>query len=112
MMKIHMRGDLTMRILMIVRFYHEPFNTAVKDGSVGSKMDAILAEMKPEAVYFTELDGLRTGIIITDLENPSMIPALSEPWFLTFNADVEFHVVMTPEDLQKAGLETLGKKWN
>lgn len=26
-------------------------------------------------------------------------------------ADVEFHVVMTPDDLKRAGLETLGKKW-
>ena len=43
--------------------------------------------------------------------DPSKIPALAEPWFLTFNADVELRVAMTPEDLARAGLEALGKKW-
>jgi hypothetical protein len=45
------------------------------------------------------------------MDEPSQIPAFAEPWFLTFNADCEFRVVMTPEDLQKAGLDTIGSKW-
>jgi hypothetical protein len=49
--------------------------------------------------------------MVVDMEDPSRIPALAEPWFLTFNANVEFRVVMTPEDLRKAGLDDLGKKW-
>ena len=100
-----------MRILMTVRLPHESFNAAVKDGSVGSKMEAILDAVKPEAVYFTEMNGQRTAVMIVELEKPSGIPALAEPWFLTFNADVEFHVVMSPEDLKEAGLDGLGKKW-
>jgi hypothetical protein len=28
----------------------------------------------------------------------------NEPWYLAFNADVEFRIAMTPEDLKKAGL--------
>ena len=46
-----------------------------------------------------------------NLDDPSKIPALVEPWFLTFNADVEIRVAMTPEDLARAGLDALGKKW-
>jgi IstB-like ATP binding protein len=42
---------------------------------------------------------------------PSKIPALAEPWFLTFQADVEFRVVMSPDDLKRAGLDELGKQW-
>lgn len=30
----------------------------------------------------------------------------------TFNAEVEFHIVMSPEDLERAGLDELGKKWS
>ncbi len=100
-----------MRILLTVRLPHESFNAAVKDGSVGPKMDAILEAVKPEAVYFTEMNGQRTVVMIVELEKSSAIPALAEPWFLTFNADVEFHVVMSPEDLKEAGLDRLGKKW-
>ena len=100
-----------MRMLLTIKFPHKTFNAAVKDGSVGAKTDAILDEIKPEAVYFTEMNGQRTVIMIVDLESPSMVPALAEPWFLTFNADVEFHVVMSPADLHNAGLDRLGKKW-
>jgi len=100
-----------MRILMIVRFPHDAFNAAVADGSAGAKTKAILDDMKPEAVYFTEMNGHRTAVIVVDLESPSKVPTLAEPWFLTFRADVEFHVVMSPEELQQAGLDKLGEKW-
>jgi hypothetical protein len=102
---------MTMRILLTIRLPHETFNAAVKDGSAGAKTAAILDELKPQAVYFTEMNGRRTVVMIVELEKPSMVPALAEPWFLTFNADVEFHVVMSPEDLQEAGLAALGKRW-
>jgi hypothetical protein len=101
-----------MRMLLNVKIPHEQFNKAVKDGSVGEKVRRILEDIKPEAVYFTEQNGQRGAILIVDMAEPSKIPSLAEPWFLAFNADVEFRVVMTPEDLQKAGLEELGKKWS
>jgi hypothetical protein len=101
-----------MRVLMNVRIPHAEFNAAVKDGSVGSKLNRILESIKPEAVYFTEQDGQRGAVIVVDMPDPSKIPALAEPWFLTFNADVQFRVAMTPEDLKMAGLEELGKKWS
>jgi hypothetical protein len=100
-----------MRVLLHVRFPHAEFNAAVRDGTVGTKMDRILQETKPEAVYFTEFHGQRTAVLIVNLANASGIPALAEPWFLTFKADVEFRIVMTPEDLKSAGLEQLGKRW-
>lgn len=100
-----------MRLLMNVTMPHEPFNSAVRDGSVGKKLERILKEAGPEAVYFTERNGHRGAILILNLTDPSKIPAVAEPWFLTFNADVEFRIVMTPEDLGKAGLDQVGKKW-
>lgn len=101
-----------MRMLVNVKIPHEQFNKAVRDGSAGQKLRRILEDIKPEAVYFTEENGQRGAILIIDVAEPSMIPSIAEPWFLTFDAEVEFRVVMTPEDLQKAGLEELGKKWS
>jgi hypothetical protein len=72
----------------------------------------ILEAIKPEAVYFTEQNGQRGAVLIVDLPDPSKIPALAEPWFLTFEADVEFRVVMNPDDLKRAGLDELGKQWS
>ena len=101
-----------MRMLLTVRFPHKQFNAAVKDGTAGDKIRRILEETKPEAVYFTEQNGQRGAIMIVHMDDPSQIPAFAEPWFLTFRADVEFRIAMTPEDLAKAGLEDFGKKWS
>jgi hypothetical protein len=100
-----------MRMLMHVKLPHQEFNAALRDGSVGKKLEAILAASKPEAVYFTEYEGRRSAIMIVDMEDSSRVPAFAEPWFLAFNAEVSFHVAMTPDDLGRAGLDELGKKW-
>ncbi len=100
-----------MKMLMKVRMPHEPFNSLVRKGSVGKLMKSILKELKPEAVYFTEETGLRTALLIVNMHDPSDVPSLAEPWFLNFNANCEFRIVMTPADLESAGLEKLGKKW-
>jgi hypothetical protein len=100
-----------MRFLLNVKMPHREFNAAVKDGSAGMKLKRILDEIKPEAVYFTEQNGARGAVVVVDLADASKIPALAEPWFLTFNADVEFRIAMTPADLEKAGLDQIGKRW-
>ena len=101
-----------MRMLLHVRIPHAEFNAAVRDGSVGKKIKQILEQTKPEAVYFTEYDGRRGAIMIINIDDPSEVPRFAEPWFLSFNADVQFHIVMSPEELGRAGLEKLGKKWS
>jgi hypothetical protein len=100
-----------MRMIMQVRIPHEEFNAAVREGKVEQILKRILEETKPEAVYFTEYEGQRGAIMAINLKDQSEIPRYAEPWFLSFNADVEFHVAMTPEDLGRAGLDALGKKW-
>ena len=49
--------------------------------------------------------------MIVDVADPSKVPAIAEPLFLTFNASVEFCVAMSPEELGRAGLDELGKKY-
>lgn len=100
-----------MRMMVRYTLPHEPFNSAVRDGSAGRKMKRILDEQKPEAAYFMDHNGRRCAVLIMDLQDASKIPAMAEPWFLTFNADVEAHVVMTQQDLAASGLDELGKKW-
>ncbi len=100
-----------MRMLVDFNFPLEPFNTLVRNGTVGQKIQQILEDIKPEAVYFSERNGMRGGILIVDVADPSRVPAIAEPFFLTFNASVEFHIVMGPEDLAKAGLDELGEKY-
>jgi len=100
-----------MRMLVHVKFPIEPFNAMVRNGAAGQKIQAILADIKPEAVYFTEYDGKRGCIMIVNVEKASQVPSIAEPFFLTFNAEVSVHIVMGPEDLAAAGLDQLGRKW-
>ncbi len=101
-----------MRMLLHAKIPHKEFNAAVRDGSAEKKMRQILEETKAEAVYFTEYDGQRGAILIININDPSEVPKFAEPWFLSFNADVQFHIIMTPEEIGRSGLEELGKKWS
>jgi hypothetical protein len=101
-----------MRILLNVKIPHEPFNTLVKEGKVGNIIKEIIKELNPESIYFTEQGGTRGAVAIVNIDDPSQIPSFSEPFFLNFNADCEFRIAMSPEDLGKAGLDDLGKKWS
>ncbi len=101
-----------MRMLLHAKIPHKEFNTAVRDGSVGSKVKQILETTKAETVYFTEYDGRRGAIMIININDPSEVPKFAEPWFLSFNADVQFYIAMTPEELGRGGLEKLGGKWS
>jgi len=100
-----------MKMLLSVEIPHEPFNSLVKSGKAGEIIGRILETIKPEAAYFTEHDGTRGGIFVIDVQAPSDVPAFAEPFFLNFQANCKFRILMSPEDLQKAGLEEIGKKW-
>jgi hypothetical protein len=100
-----------MRMLLEVHFPHKPFNAAVADGTIGKKIARILDDLKPDATYFTEIDGKRSAVLIIDIDDAQQIPTYAEPWFLLFEADVKLRPVMTPEDLAKSGLDGMAKKW-
>lgn len=100
-----------MRILLNVEMPHEPFNTLAREGIAGNKLRQILETLRPEAAYFTEMDGKRTGILVVEIDKASEVPRIAEPFFLTFNADVRMRVCMTPEDLGNSELDEVGEKW-
>lgn len=91
-----------MRMMLKVSIPVESGNAAVRAGKLGSTIQSILADLKPESVYFTAVDGMRTGFIFFDLKEPSQLPSIAEPWFLAFNATIECTPAMIPEDLAKA----------
>jgi len=102
-----------MRFLLKVNIPVESGNAAAKAGKLGATIQSILAELKPEAVYFTDSNGQRAGYIFLEMQDASQIPAIAEPWFLAFNSSIEIHPVMTPDDLARAGaaIENAVKKY-
>lgn len=91
-----------MRMLLKVTIPTETGNDLVRRGTLGSTIQNILEELKPEAAYFVEYNGERTGFIVADLASESGIPAMAEPFFLALNARVECRPAMTPQDLAAA----------
>ena len=76
-------------------------NPKIKDGSVGEELNSILTDLKPEVVYFYFENGRRTAQMIFDLQDQSELPAIAEPWFLAFGADVMVTPVLDLEDFGK-----------
>ena len=92
-----------MRFLVKVNIPVEAGNAAARAGRLGTTIQSILADLKPEAVYFTDDKGQRTAFLFLEMQDASEIPAIAEPWLLAFNASIEIHPVMVPDDLAKAG---------
>lgn len=92
-----------MRTMMKMHLDVEASNAAVKDGRLGKVLAATMERLKPEAAFFTAVDGDRGGYIVFDLKDPSDIIPLCEPFFLELGAKIELVPVMSIEDVQ-AGL--------
>ncbi len=102
-----------MRTLLKVTIPVDTGNSALAEGTLNTTINDILNELKPEAAYFGTHNGQRGGFIVFDLRDTSQIPAIAEPWFQAFNAQVEFQPIMSAEDLRKAlpGITTAVKKY-
>jgi hypothetical protein len=93
-----------MRTVMQISIPVEAGNKAARTGMLGPSFQKMVDAMKPEAAYFTATSsGERGGFVVFDLADASQIPAIAEPFFLTFNAKLWFSPVMSAQDLQKAG---------
>lgn len=102
-----------MRCLLKVTIPVETGNEAARLGTLPRTIESIVSDMKPETCYFLEEHGERTGYIVFDIQDTAQIPLVAEPWFLAFNARVEFHPAMSLEDLRKSeyGIERAVNKY-
>ena len=103
-----------MRILITFTINPEKGDQLIKEGRIGETMGSILEELQPEAAYFTDVEGIRGGFLVVDMEDASQIPNFVEPLFLGVGATVHMQPVMTAEDLQGAAgeaLQQIGQKY-
>ncbi len=99
-------------MLVNVAFPIEPFNSMVRNGTAGEVIGQVLEDIKPDRIFFTEQDGNRGAVMVVEVADASSIPSNAEPWFLSFEANCDFNIAMTPDDLMRANLAKLGEKYN
>ncbi|UVK54963.1 hypothetical protein DBIPINDM_001445 [Mesorhizobium sp. AR02] len=90
-----------MRMMLRVSIPAEEGNKAIKDGSMGKFIEHTLADLKPEAAYFTAESGHRTAYLFVEIKDSSEMPYVGERFFFAFNAAVDFIPVMNAEELRK-----------
>lgn len=77
-------------------------NKMVKDPNFLRNIEDYIKKFNCEASYFTEVNGNRTMVFVLDLPSPDTIPAIAEPLFRGYDANVEIHPAMNLDDLKKA----------
>ena len=93
-----------MRMVLKATMDTERASDAIQDGTMGQALQGVMEQLKPEAAYFYPEDGKRTAFIVFDLEDPSQLPPLTEPFFRTAAENVRMAPAMTIDDL-RAGLQ-------
>jgi hypothetical protein len=88
-----------MRMMLHVVMPIETANAAIRAGQFGPFIQKVLGDLKPEAAFFTETNGARSGYIFFDMKDSSQLPAIAEPWFLALNATLTVKPAMTPQEL-------------
>jgi hypothetical protein len=91
-----------MRFLLRASIPTDAGNDLLRDPEFGKRMEGMLADIHPEAVYFCLENGQRTVYMVITAEDTSELPRFAEPIWLGLQADVELIPAMTLEDFGKA----------
>jgi len=92
-----------MRTMIRITIPVDAGNKGIQDGSLPKTLSDAMSRLKPESAYFYSDRGIRTAIMVIDMNDTSEIPVIAEPLFSGMNAAVEFIPVMNAEEL-KAGI--------
>jgi hypothetical protein len=90
-----------MRFLILAKIPTEDGNKMVQDPNLLEKLEKYINKVKAETTYFFEADGNRVASFVVNIERADQIPLLAEPLFSGMGAHVEFHPVMSFDDLKK-----------
>ena len=90
-----------MKFLLRMHMPTEHGNKMLQDPNFQKKLESLLNQIKPEAVYFAPVEGERGIYMIVNLLSADTIAAVAEPIWMTLNCKLDFTPVMELTDLQK-----------
>ena len=95
-------GLAAMRFILRAQIPNEAGNKMMQNPNGMKELETYMQTIKPEAAYFFEAGGDRTMVFIVNMDRADQMAIFAEPLFM-MGAKVEFHPVMLPEDLKRAG---------
>ena len=93
-----------MRFLIRAKTPTDAGNKVVSDPNFLTKLEEYMNKVKPEAAYFMPIDGHRAGAFIVNADSNEQLPAMVEPLFQWWGANVDVIPVMNFDEL-KRGLQ-------
>jgi hypothetical protein len=96
-----------MKMMMKAQLDTTTASTSLQAGRMPTVMQSMMEHLKPEASYFGPDGGCRTAFVVFQMDDPSQLPAITEPLFSEFGANVHIVPVMDSDDLER-GLTALG----
>jgi hypothetical protein len=90
-----------MKFLVRLHMPAEHGNRLLQDPNFLKKMEGLLNQIKPEAVYFAPIEGERGIYMVVNIPSADMIAGFFEPLWMTLNCKLDLTPVMELSDLQK-----------
>jgi hypothetical protein len=91
-----------MKFLVRLHMPTEHGNKMLQDpNAFQKKMESVLNQIKPEAVYFAPIESEGGIYMIVNIPSADMIAGIAEPLWMTFNSKLDFTPLMELSDLQK-----------
>jgi hypothetical protein len=90
-----------MKFLLRLHMPTEYGNKLLQDPNFPKKLEGVINQIKPEAVYFTPVEGERGIYMIVNLPSADMIATISEPLWMMFNCKLDLEPLMELKDLQQ-----------
>ncbi|MFB7468026.1 hypothetical protein [Streptomyces sp. NPDC056224] len=90
-----------MKVMLRAHMDTAATNEGIMTGALPQAIKTLMDRVKPEAAYFGLHEGVRSCWIVFDLQDSTMMPALTWDLFREFNAEIEVGPVMTAEELAK-----------
>ena len=90
-----------MKFLVRLHMPTEHGNRMLQDPNFQNKLEDMLNQIKPEAVYFTPVEGERGIYMIVNLASADMLARTFEPLWQALNCKLDLTPVMELSDLKK-----------
>lgn len=90
-----------MRLMLKFAIPVDKGNAAVKDGTLAKAIEGLMQQVKPEAAYFTLIEGQRGGLVFFEQNDSAMLPKINEPLFAVLDAEIEIIPVLNADDLKR-----------